>query len=203
MSQDLDTLFVLYLLGELDAKDELEVERIVTTDPVQAARFDSFLDLVPPLPPSSELRERLKASLGAGRFDHMSAQIADMFDVTVDRARELLSLIDRAASWQSMIPGVQLLHVPAGPACANADCGFVRIDPHASFPWHAHRGEERCLVLAGSLSDHNGQTWSAGADVVEAAGTAHRLIAGNDGVLFVARVMNGIDLDVPEETPSR
>ena len=52
--------------------------------------------------------------------------MASLFDVTVDRARELLGLIERPASWENPVPGIRLVHFDGGPAYAAADCGFVR-----------------------------------------------------------------------------
>ena len=80
------------------------------------------------------------ASVGAGPLERFAARFAALFDVTVDRAREILGLIERAASWETPAPGVGLVHFDGGPACAAADCGFVRLAPGTAFPFHTARG---------------------------------------------------------------
>jgi anti-sigma factor ChrR (cupin superfamily) len=117
-----------------------------------------------------------------------------MLDVTVDRARELLGLIERKASWVNPVPGVHLVHFEGGPAYAAADCGFVRIEPGCAFPTHTHRGEEVSIVLEGSMRDIDGKVVSAGDELVQTDGSEHHLVAGPEGVLYVARAMNGIEI---------
>jgi putative transcriptional regulator len=194
MGRSRDTLYALYALGELGHAEVEQVEAIAAADPIEAAKLDSFLDLVPHETPSRELRERLLASVGVGRFEQFSTRLAAVYDVTLDRARELLGLIDRAASWESPLPGVQLVHFTPGASYANADCGFVRIEPGGSFPWHTHRGEELCVVLEGRFSDHQGRTWNAGQVAIEEPGSAHDVRAGSEGVLFAARVIDGVEI---------
>jgi quercetin dioxygenase-like cupin family protein len=196
MSDRLDTLYALYVLGELEPAEAEEVEAIVDADPIEAAKLHAFFQVAPTVAPSPQLRQRLLASAGGGRFENFSARLADLYGVSLGRARELLGLLERTASWESPLPGAHLLHFIPGTAYANADCGFVRIEPGAMFPWHLHRGEERCVVLEGSISDHEGQTWTAGDLAVGEPGSTHELRAGSDGVLFAARVIDGIDLDV-------
>lgn len=82
------------------------------------------------------------ASVGAGRFEAFAQRFADLVDVGIARAREILGLIERPATWEHPLPGVHLVHFNGGPACAAADCGFVRLAPGGTFPWHAHRGEK-------------------------------------------------------------
>ena len=113
---------------------------------------------------------------------------------TVERARELLGLIERKASWENPVPGIHLVHFDGGPAYAAADCGFIRIDPGCTFPWHTHRGEEVSILLAGTVRDHTGKQWQPGDDIVQNEGTEHSLTAGDEGALYVARAMNGIEV---------
>jgi putative transcriptional regulator len=150
--------------------------------------------MVAPIAPSPEVHERLMASLGGGRFERFSNRMASLFDVGVDRARELLGLIERPASWEAAGPGVGLVHFDGGPAYAGADCGFVRLAPGAAFPVHSHAGEEVSLILAGTLKDRlTGRTYAAGDELVEAEGSEHDVIATDDAeVLYAARAINGL-----------
>src|SRR5262249_23436793 len=90
--------------------------------PAMDARDDEALGLeeVALVEPSPEVRTRLLASVGAGRFSGFAGPIAAMFDVTMDRAHELLGLIERSASWKSQIPGVEIIAFAGGPKLTNA-----------------------------------------------------------------------------------
>lgn len=191
---DIRELIPLYALGALDDTEAAAVERAVEADPTLAAELDSYLAIVPAVAPSPDVKARLLASVGGGRFERFADRMAKLLDVGADRARELLGLIERKASWENPVPGVHLVHFDGGPACAAADCGFVRIEPGCTFPWHTHRGEELSILLEGTVKDHEGRVWHAGDEIAQAEATAHSLTAGDDGALYVARAMNGIEV---------
>lgn len=188
-------LLPLYALGALEPDEAAAVERAVEADAQLAAELDGYLGLVPPVTPSPDVAARLLASAGGGRFERFSSRMASLFDVTVDRARELLALVERKASWEAPVPGIGLVHFDGGPACATADCGFIRIAPGCTFPWHTHRGEEVSLVLAGTLRDHSGHLLRPGDELVHPTGSQHDLsVEGTDEVIFAARAMGGIEV---------
>jgi quercetin dioxygenase-like cupin family protein len=186
-------LLPLYALGELSADEATAVERAVEADASLAAELDGYLELIAVAPPA-DVKARLLASAGGGRFEKFSDRLAKLFDVTVERARELLGLIERPASWEHPVPGVSLIHFDGGPACAAADCGFVRIAPGCKFPWHTHRGEEVSVILSGALRDIDGRVLRAGEELVHQQDTQHELVAEDEGVIYVARAMNGIEV---------
>src|SRR5438552_12193516 len=62
------------------------------------------------------VKTRLMASVGEGRFERFSARMSKLYDVSVERARELLGLADRPASWEAAMPGIGLVHFDGGPA---------------------------------------------------------------------------------------
>jgi putative transcriptional regulator len=202
VSATIRELLPLYALDALDADEATQVERAVASDPALAAELDAFREsahqlvtLVPTAVPNHDVKSRLMASIGAGRFERFSDRLASLFDVTVDRARELLGLVERGASWETPVPGIGLVHFQGGPACATADCGFVRIAPGCTFPWHTHRGEEVSVILSGTLRDHSGRLLRAGDELVQATGSQHDIAAeGGEEVIFVARAFNGIDV---------
>ncbi len=202
---DVRELLPLYALGVLDPTEVREVERAVATDPALAAELaayrqatDALIDAVVPVAPSAEVKARILTSIGSGRFEKFSARVASLFDVTVDRARELLGFVERKASWENPVPGIGLVHFSGGPACATADCGFIRIAAGATFPWHKHRGEEVTLVLAGVLRERGGLVLHPGDEMVFAVGTQHDLTAEGDvDVIFVARAEGGIEVGPP------
>jgi putative transcriptional regulator len=199
---DVRELLPLHALGLLEGDEAKAVERAVAADPALAAELASYresahelVSLVPPTAPSADVKARLLASAGAGRFERFAARVAAIFDVTADRARELLGLVERPASWETPVPGIGLVHFQGGPACATADCGFVRIAPGCTFPWHTHRGEELSIILAGTLRNHDGRLLHAGDELVQAAGSQHDLTCGGDeAVIFVARAFDGIEV---------
>jgi len=191
---DVRELIPLYALGALDEHEAVAVERVVEADPALAAELDSYLGLVPPVTPGADVQERLLASVGGGRYERFASRMSSLLDVSVDRARELLGLIERRASWETPVPGVHLVHFAGGPAYTAADCGFVRVDPGCVFPWHKHLGEEVVLVLDGTLRDHQGNSWSAGDEIIQSLGDEHDLTAGPQGAVYVARAMNGIEV---------
>jgi hypothetical protein len=212
---DIRELIPLHALGLLDATEAAAVERAVAADPSLAAELDSFRDTAHALAaiatpevfpvgsagpaasprPSPDVRSRLFASIGAGRFERFSARVAQLFDVTVDRARELLGLVESSAAWERSAPGIDIIHFSGGAACATADCGFVRIERGSTFPWHTHLGEEVKLILAGKLRDHEGREYATGDQIVMAIGTAHELTCiGDRDAIFMSRAEGGIDV---------
>jgi hypothetical protein len=196
MTRDIRELLPLYAIGSLSPEEAADVERAIATDRALATELDSYLGLIPPVTPSPDVKARLLASVGGGQFERFVDRMASLFDVSVDRARELLALVERAASWEHPIPGVSLIHFKGGPACANADCGFVRIAAGCKFPWHTHRGEEVNLILVGTAHDATGKVFGAGDEIVEQHGSAHDLTAGDEDVIYVARATNGIDVSL-------
>jgi quercetin dioxygenase-like cupin family protein len=186
-------LLPLYAVGAVTPDEAAQVERDIAAESVLAAELDGFLAMVA-VTPSPDVKARLLASVGGGRFERFADRISTLFDVSVDRARELLALVERAASWEHPIPGVSLIHFKGGPAYANADCGFVRIAAGCKFPWHTHRGEEVNLILVGHARDAEGKVFGPGDEIVEQQGSAHDLTAGEEDVLYVARAMNGIEV---------
>ncbi|HSD90647.1 MAG TPA: cupin domain-containing protein [Kofleriaceae bacterium] len=195
MTSDIRELLPLYAVGALSPEEAADVERAVQADPMLAAELDAYLSsLIIPVTPSADVEARLMASVGGGRFERFADRMASLFDVTVDRARELLGRVERAASWEQPMPGIRLIHFDGGPACAAADCGFVRIAPGCTFPWHTHRGEEVNVILSGTVRDSEGKILRAGDELVQSPNTQHDLTAGDEEVIYVARAMNGIEV---------
>jgi putative transcriptional regulator len=205
-------LLPLYALGILEADEAVVVERAIASDAALAAELAAYRDTagaigaaIRPVAPSSDVKQRLFASIGGGRFEAFSARLANLFDVTVDRARELLGLIERPASWVAQIPGISLVHFEGGPAAAAADCGFVRLTPGAVFPPHTHLGEEVVTILTGQIHDvTNDRMIGAGDDYVQVEGTHHYLVCvGGEDCVFASRAMNGIAVGGTRARPAK
>ena len=200
MIADVRELLPLYALGILEADEAVLVERAIAADAALAAELaayqqtaDALGSVIQPVAPPREVKQRLLASIGAGKFEAFSARMAALFDVTLDRARELLGLIERPASWVMQIPGISLVHFEGGPAAAAADCGFVRIAPGTIFPPHTHLGEEVVTILAGRVRDmNNDRVIGPGEDYVQLEGTTHALLCLDEECIYASRAMNGI-----------
>lgn len=197
---DIRELLPLYALGILEPDEQQAVEQAVASDPGLAAELIAYQDtthhLTAPIEPAPDVKTRLLTSIGGGVFERFAQQLGALYDVTVERAREILGLIERAASWEPRAPGIALVHFDGGPAYAAADCGFVRLAPGAIFPFHKHLGDEMCLVLEGAVFDGtNGRTIEAGEEYFQKEGSAHALVnTGSVDCIFAARAMHGIEV---------
>ena len=203
LTTDLSGLFALYALGVLDDDEARRVEDAVAKDPVLAAELAQLQaiaeTMVAPAPPPAHIAARLTASIGAGRFAAQAARMASLFDVGVDRAHEILGLIERPASWKVPFPGygLALVDFDGGPACKTADCGFIRLTPKTTFPPHTHRGEEAVLVISGQLRDvTTGRLYGPGDEIVQAGGSANHTVVceGDADCIYAARAEGGIEI---------
>lgn len=212
MTGDVRELLPLYALGILESDEAGVVERAIARDASLAAELaayqqaaDALGAALAPVAPSPAVEQRLRASIGGGRFEAFSARMAQLFDVTRARARELLGLIERPASWIPQLPGLSLIHFEGGPAAAAADCGFVRLVPGTMFPPHSHLGEEIVTVLCGRIHDvPNDRMVLAGEDYVQAAGTSHHLVcAGDEDCIYASRATDGIAIGGVRARPAK
>jgi len=207
MTGDVRELLPLYALGILETDEARVVERAIAGDAALAAELSSYEQTtgalgaaVAPVAPAPEVLARLMASVGGGRFEAFSARMAAMFEVTLERARELLGLIDRPASWiRQVVPGISFVHFEGGPSTAAADCGFVRLAPGATFPPHTHLGEEMTTILAGRVHDLvNDRVIGPGEDYIRPEGSTHYLVCiGDEACIYASRAINGISLGPP------
>jgi hypothetical protein len=119
---------------------------------------------------------------------------AALWDLTLDRARELLGLIDRPASWVAQIPGIRLVDFEGGPAAAAADrasSGSRRARcSRCTRTWT----REPKIVLAGRVRDATShRILGPGDTYVQAEGTIHSLIAvGDEDCISAVRAIQGI-----------
>jgi len=209
MITDVRELLPLYALGILEPDEANVVERAVAGDAALAAELASFQAsadlLVVPVKPAPEVSTRLLASIGSGRFEKFSARVSTLYDVTVEKARELLALIERPASWNQEAGGISLVHFDGGARYAAADCGFIRLEPGAVFPPHKHLGEEASMVLLGNVRDTaSGRLLGPGDELLQAEGTEHHLICeGTEPCIFAARAMNGIEVAGAPARPTK
>ena len=148
----------------------------------------------PPPPPALRARV-LESAHRAGRFEPFAARVASIIDCGVDVARALLQRIDDPASWIDGPVGTRLIHLPAGPRVAHANCGFIRLPAGTVFPMHRHLGEEQTLVLQGAYVDSSGRTLRPGDVDVRARDSEHSytVLPGVDLVYLVV-LETGIEI---------
>lgn len=156
-----------------------------------------------PLRPSDALRRRVLASaLPASRFEGYVARFARLFDLSEERAREILAAADTVAGqgWVATpLAGVRLYHFAGGPRVATADCGLVHLEAGTPFPAHRHLGREWNFILAGALDDSGGESWLPGDLVIKEAATVHHYRAQAGEPLLLAVVLEGgIEIVPPE-----
>ena len=212
MTGDVRELLPLYALGILEADEAGAVERAIAGDAALAAELASYQQTagaigtaLEPVAPAPEVKQRLLASVGGGRFEAFAARLGRMYDVTLERAREILGLIERPASWiPQVVPGISFVDFEGGPATAGADCGFVRLTPGTVFPPHTHIGEEATTILSGQIHDpvHN-RTLGPGEDCLMTPGTTHYWVCIGDEDCIYASRSGGIEIGGVRVEPTR
>jgi len=208
VKQDVDAIIQqlpLYVLGLLESEEARAIEVLAKTNAVVASEIAALTaaaalmvdDSVDPAP--GRIGDRLRTSIGHGRFERHAPRIARIFDVDMPQARALLGNIDRPTLWEPMMPtmpSIMLQHFIAGPACVGSDTGFVRVAAGTTFPWHGHDGDEVTLVLAGSSRDYSGTILTAGDEFALNGGSAHEFTAlGDQDYIYAVRVV-GVRFDV-------
>jgi len=145
--------------------------------------------------PASAARARLMAdALPGGRLAHFASRVAQLLDLSVEAAEDLLDQVDAPGSWTSDVPPpARAFWVPGGPSVAHCVRGFVRIPAGEAFPEHEHLGEERGLVLAGAFVDTAlGRTLGPGDSFTMPEGSHHQPVVLEDGVdLLMLVVVRG------------
>jgi quercetin dioxygenase-like cupin family protein len=200
---DVRELLPLYVLGLLEPDEAAAVERAVAGDASLAEELASYdlaaaklIDGLVPVSPPASVRARLMTSVGPGRFERFASRVAAMYDVAVERARELFAMIDDPSTHDRSLGGGVLIHFQGGPAFAGADCGFIILRPGEKFPWHRHDGEEVALILQGTMIDCDGTVIGPGQEDHKGPGSEHEFVAGEgDDLIFCARVW-GVRFDV-------
>jgi len=157
-----------------------------------------------PVAPSADSRARLMAAVPAhGRYERFAAKVAQLLDLSVERARALLDKLDDASQFSMEMPGIALCWVEGGPRVANAVRGFVRVAAGTHFPEHAHLGEEQVLVIQGSYSDPGrGRVFVPGDVDVMAPGTAHDYVVPEGGPDLVMLSVTQVGLRIGEQVYS-
>lgn len=193
----------LFALGALNADERAQVEAQLRQHPQWEQELEQLRAtaaelavLVQPVAPAPHVLARLLASAGAGRFERFCPAVAKLFDLSLDRARILLGWIEDPGKWVKAMPHFSAIHFAGGPECVGADTGFVRMSPRGVFPYHAHVGEERTLILAGAALTSDGISVAAGDEVVGTPGTAHDFVTTSEEDLIYATRAFGVKFGI-------
>lgn len=151
--------------------------------------------LVAPTPPSPGLRAALLQAVAGPWWAPFARRARALLDLDDDATVALFAAVSAPDRWQAGPgDGVELFHIDAGPALAGAITGFVRLAPGARFPHHRHVGHETVLVLEGGFVD-DGRVCAAGEEVTMPPGSDHDVVAGPQGCLYLAVVLEGLAFD--------
>lgn len=202
MTARVEELLVEYALGTIDENDRKRVEEELSQSRdlqrelqiIEESLAEIALDL-PPIAPSPGARAKLLAAIDGDPFAPFVDRVAEMFDLGMQRMREIFTWIDNATKWESgPLEGVQLMHFEGGPRLAGVDTGLVRMAAGLHFPPHRHDGEERSMILRGTYYDEvDGKTYGPGDMVVMPAGSEHSFVVGKEeDLLFALALKNGI-----------
>jgi putative transcriptional regulator len=196
------------VFGDLADAERAPLEAHAASCPPCQHKLDEALDTfaalalaLPPEPPSPDLRRRVLDGLRAPRHLGMLAKLAELFDITLARARQLLEKLDDDRAWsQGPTPGSFVMFTPGagGPRVDGATIGFVKVEPNVEWPAHEHLGTEYMLVLSGGFRQDDGVEVHAGQVHVMQKGSVHGFtIFPDEPCIAAAVVFGGIEFKVP------
>lgn len=138
----------------------------------------------------------LASSQRAGTYGVFADRVARIFDLPVDEVYGLLRSLEDPASWRPGITeGIDMIPVMAGPKHPGAIATFTKLRPGATFPRHAHVGDEVTLVMAGGFRDSSGVEIERGDELYEASGSTHDFVVLEGEDCIAAVIIDGyIDL---------
>jgi putative transcriptional regulator len=207
MSHHIDERIVDLVLGDVDAQERRALEAHVSgcahcmrelNDAIEA--FAQLALALPPEPPSPELRARILGDAQPPRLVAMLDKLAELFDITKQKARALLARLDDDAAWgPGPTPGSWVMFCDGGgPRVQGAFCGFVKMNASLNWPEHRHLGREYMLVLAGGFRQDDGTEVHAGQLHVMHEGTQHAFtIFDDEPCISAAVVFGGVEFLTP------
>ncbi len=214
MSDERDDLLLDWLNGHLSPDQAQQLEDALTNDPTLRLQHEGlgqiFSALATPEPATAprDGRARLFAALDdEPPYAHFTSRIARLLDLPWDPALDYLRKLDDPQVWEpGPAPGVQLFHITGGPRVAQSITGFVRIEAGTPFPEHEHVGEERVLLMRGTLIDSEQGTLRPGALAIMPPDTAHHIAAGpEEELLYLTVIDRGVrigDMFIGHDDPA-
>ncbi len=203
MTGHIDAQLAELLFGDVSAEDRRTLEKHAAecarcgqalTDALED--FSALALALDPEPPPPGLRARILAAAKPRPRQLLLDKVAQIFDLTRDKARALLAKLDDPEAWQGgPVEQSWMMFVDeAGPLLDGAFCSFVKLDPDVRWPPHRHLGQEQMLVLEGGFREDDGHEVHPGELRVMAAGTEHGFTSFvHEGCLSAAIVYGGVE----------
>jgi mannose-6-phosphate isomerase-like protein (cupin superfamily) len=202
VSGDARDLIPEYVLGTLSEEDRRRVHDAVDGSAalgrevrLTSEALASLADALPARPATPGGRARLLATLTSpDRFKAFFPTLRRWYDLDDDQLRAVLSRIDAGTDFiDAPLPGVRYFDFPAGPAAVCKEAGALTLAAGAIFPRHVHHGNERSMVLEGTLLV-DGRRLHPGDTVEVTAGSEHEFSAGPERPLVLLVIHDGISL---------
>jgi putative transcriptional regulator len=197
--EHLDDILAEWALGTLAAPEWEAAERHLTTcvrcqglvarlAPVREA----LAELVTPVEPPPEVLARVVERMeGPGRLARFADRVAAFFDVTRERALEVLAAVSDPSAWMpGPVEGSELMPVETGPARQGMG-GILRLHPGVRYPRHTHHGREWNLVLEGGFREDDGHEVWPGEELEKADASAHGFTALDGPPCLCAALLEG------------
>jgi hypothetical protein len=137
----------------------------------------------------------LAAAKPEGRRARFAHAVAELLDLSVERASLLLDTLDDSRVWTPTSATAAFYWVEGGPRLRGASRGFLRIASGARTAEHEHEGEEITLVLEGRYVDLvTGLRYGPGDVQRNPGGSSHTLevIENGPDLLQLAIVYGGV-----------
>lgn len=137
----------------------------------------------------------LHAATHTGRLWRFDRAVAELLDLPVGAARDILDRLDQASVWSPVMPGVSLCWVEGGARVEDALRGFMRIAAGLATAEHEHVGRETLLVLQGAcLEIATGRIVRPGELLESPPGTSHAIqaVAGGADLLQLSVAQGGM-----------
>lgn len=195
-----------YVLGRLSKADESELLKALASSAPLRRELASLREIaaaglsVGEVKPRPQARAALLRALdGPERRFAFLPDLTRMFDLGVERVRELLRKIDDATSWEpGPLPGITLMHFPGGPNALGVDTGFVRLPAGLQFPPHRHLAYEINYVLEGAMLNSDGTLYLPGEAIVSDKDSVHAFSIPTTGDTLIAVAQGGFEIVMPE-----
>ena len=198
-ARDLVPEYVLGLLSESERRrvdDALEGSDALGGD-VRLAReaLAALTDALPQQPAASGGRARLLATLiSPDRFLAFFPTLRRWYDLDDAQLRAVIARVDAGTSFvDAPLPGVRYFDFEAGPAAVGKEAGALTLAAGAHFPRHVHHGNERSLVLEGTLLV-DGRRLHPGDTIEVTAGSEHQFAAGPERSLVLLVIHDGFSV---------
>ncbi len=181
--EHVESLLPRFLSGGLDESVAAQVEDHLGTCSLCAEFRD---ELIGRGSSPEELQRALRHRVG--KFSVYSGDIAELFAVSQERAREFLVDLEAGKGWISAGTGAEMMWAPR---VGQSLCVVLRGVPGVTFPTHRHAGEERTFVLQGGFREDDGNELWRGMRLLKPPGSEHSVTVLDGPPCVAALRMDG------------